>query len=96
MAIGHGASRWTESERYRRTKAMETEIMRRAAGVVTLSETMSADILAPWRGRPGARSWSSPTPSTSSGSSPGSTRRDAGADSLGIEPDETVVGYIST
>ena len=36
----------TDSERYQRTKAIETEIMRRAAGVVTLSETMRADILA--------------------------------------------------
>ena len=68
--------------------------MRRAAGIVTLSETMREDIL--------ARGGISPEVVTVvpnavdiAGFTPG-PRDEALAQTLGIEPDETVIGYISS
>ena len=84
----------TDSERYQRTKAIETEIMRRAAGVVTLSETMRADILARGGVDPD-KVVVIPNAVDVDRFHPGS-RDETLASSLGIEPDEAVVGYISS
>ena len=84
----------TDSERYQRTKAIETEIMRRAAGVVTLSETMRADILARGGVDPD-KVVVIPNAVDVERFHPG-PRDEALASSLGIEPDEAVVGYISS
>ena len=84
----------TDSERYQRTKAIETEIMRRAAGVVTLSETMRADILARGGVDPD-KVVVIPNAVDVERFHPG-PRDEALAASLGIEPDEAVVGYISS
>ncbi len=81
-------------ERYHAARAIETECMRRAAGIVTLSETMRADIL----GRGGISPdvvTVVPNAVDIAGFTPGA--RDATlASGLGIEPDDTVIGYISS
>jgi glycosyltransferase involved in cell wall biosynthesis len=82
-----------DADRYRGEKAVETDVMLAADAVVTLSETMRADILA--RGChpdavvvvPNAVEVERFTPRP---------RDDDLAASLGIQPDETVLGYVST
>ena len=82
-----------DADRYRGEKAAETDAMLAADAVVTLSETMRADILA--RGChpdavvvvPNAVDIERFTPRP---------RDDGLAASLGIEPGETVLGYVST
>ena len=81
-------------ERYHAARAVETECMRRAAGIVTLSETMRADIL----GRGGISPdvvTVVPNAVDIAGFTPG-PRDEALAHTLGIDPDETVIGYISS
>jgi len=81
-------------ERYHAARAVETECMRRAAGIVTLSETMRADIL----GRGGISPdvvTVVPNAVDIAGFTPG-PRDETLARTLGIDPDETVIGYISS
>ena len=83
----------TSGDRYRSARAVETACMRRAAAVVTLSETMKEDIV----GRGGIdpeRVVVVPNGVDVDRFVPGS-RDDALASSLGIG-DEVVVGYISS
>ena len=84
----------TDVDRYTRAKAIETDCMRRATGIVTLSETMRADIL----GRGGIdpeRVAVVPNAVDVERFRPG-VRDAALAAELGIAPNETVVGYISS
>jgi PEP-CTERM/exosortase A-associated glycosyltransferase len=89
---GVGAA--VESDRYRAAREVETACMRRAAAVVTLSETMRSDILARGGIDP-ERVTVVPNAVDIARFRPGP--RDAAlAAKLGIEPSETVVGYISS
>jgi glycosyltransferase involved in cell wall biosynthesis len=82
------------SDRYRAAREVETASMRRAAAVVTLSETMRADILARGGIAP-ERVTVIPNAVDLERFTPGP--RDAAlAAQLGIESGETVVGYISS
>ena len=83
-----------EGDRYVAARAIETEAMRRSTGIVTLSETMRTDILS--RGGidpnhvtvvPNAVDLTRFTPGP---------RDEALAHSLGIDPGEVVLGYISS
>lgn len=81
-------------DRYVAAREIETACMRRAAGIVTLSQTMRADILS--RGGIDAdRVTVVPNAVDIAAFTPG-PRDEALARSLGVEPDETVVGYISS
>jgi glycosyltransferase involved in cell wall biosynthesis len=83
-----------EGDRYHAARAVETACMRRAAGIVTLSETMRADII----GRGGIEPdvvTVIPNAVDIERFRPG-PRDPALAAKLGIEDDEVVVGYIST
>lgn len=84
----------TDVDRYNRAKAIETDCMRRATGIVTLSETMRADIV----GRGGIdpdRVAVVPNAVDVERFVPGP--RDAAlAAELGIAANETVIGYISS
>jgi PEP-CTERM/exosortase A-associated glycosyltransferase len=83
-----------DGERYLAARAAETDAMRRAAAVVTLSETMRDDILARGGIDP-ARVHVVPNAVDVDAFRPGP--RDPGlAASLGIAGDEPVVGYISS
>lgn len=81
-------------ERYAGARAMETACMRRADAVVTLSETMRDDILARGGIDPAAVVVI-PNAVDVERFMPG-PRDGALAASLGIEADETVIGYISS
>ena len=83
-----------ETDRYRLAKAVETSCMRRATGIVTLSETMRADIV----GRGGIdpeRVVVIPNAVDVERFEPG-PRDPTLASRFDIGGDETVVGYIST
>ena len=83
-----------DGDRYAAAREVETAMMRRAAAVVTLSETMRADIL----GRDGLdpeRVVVVPNAVDVARFRPG-PRDPALAQRLGIGPDEPVVGYISS
>jgi glycosyltransferase involved in cell wall biosynthesis len=89
--MGAGAE---TADRYLATRAVETAAMRRAAAIVTLSETMRTDILA--RGGVEAdKVVVIPNGVDVDRFQPG-PRDDALASRLGIELDETVIGYISS
>lgn len=81
-------------DRYVAARAMETDAMRRAAAVVTLSETMRAAIVARG-GIDQDRVRVIPNAVDIDAFRPG-PRDEALAASLGIEPGEPVVGYISS
>lgn len=89
--VGEGP---TDVDRYHRAKAIETDCMRRALGIVTLSETMKADIV----GRGGIdpdRVAVVPNAVDVERFVPG-PRDVALAAELGIAAGETVIGYISS
>jgi glycosyltransferase involved in cell wall biosynthesis len=81
-------------DRYHAARQVETECMRRAAGIVTLSETMRTDILARGGIAPDVVTVV-PNAVDIAGFTPG-PRDEPLARTLGIEPDETVIGYISS
>jgi glycosyltransferase involved in cell wall biosynthesis len=81
-------------DRYLAARTVETACMRRAAAIVTLSETMRADILGRGEISPD-RVTVIPNAVDLDRFSPG-PRDEALARTLGIEPDEAVVGYISS
>jgi len=84
----------TAGDRYHAARAIETECMRRAAGIVTLSETMRADIL-DRGGIDPERVTVIPNAVDLERFLPGPRDQDLAA-SLRIRADETVVGYISS
>lgn len=83
-----------DADRYRAARAVETECMRRVDAIVTLSDTMRADILERGGIDPG-RVIVVPNAVDIDRFEPG-PRDQALAGSLGIGPDEPVVGYISS
>ena len=83
-----------DSDRYRLAKAVETSCMRRATGIVTLSETMRGDIIARGGIDPD-RVVVVPNAVDIERFRPG-PRDEALAADFDINADETVVGYIST
>ncbi len=94
-AASHGAAEETAlaTDRYRMTRDAETAAMRAADAVVTLSETMRGEIIA--RGCDPGKVVIVPNAVDVDRFHPGP--RDATlAASLGIQPDEPVVGYISS
>jgi glycosyltransferase involved in cell wall biosynthesis len=93
VAGGGGQGEAEESDRYRGAKAAETACMLAADAVVTLSDTMQAEIIA--RGCDPDSLVVIPNAVDIERFEP--RPRDAGlATSLGIEPGETVLGYVST
>jgi glycosyltransferase involved in cell wall biosynthesis len=90
----HFGSSVEDSDRYRLSRAVETSCMRRATGVVTLSETMRSEIIS--RGGIDPKHVVViPNGVDLEQFEPG-PRDEALAADLGIRPDETVVGYVST
>jgi glycosyltransferase involved in cell wall biosynthesis len=83
-----------EGDRYHAARAVETASMRRAAGIVTLSETMRADIIGRGGIEPGMVTVI-PNAVDIERFQPGPRDPDLAA-ALGIDADEVVVGYIST
>ena len=83
-----------ESDRYRLARAVETSCMRRATGIVTLSETMRTDIVARGGIDP-ERVVVIPNAVDVERFEPGPRDATLAAD-FDIRGDETVVGYIST
>ncbi len=94
MALADRRGGAEASDRYRAAREVETACMREAAAIVTLSETMRADILARGGIEPTGSSWC-PNAVDVERVPPG-PRDDALAARLGIAGDEPVVGYISS
>jgi glycosyltransferase involved in cell wall biosynthesis len=88
--VGEGAA---EADRYVRGRAVETACMAAADAVVTLSETMKADIIA--RGVPADRITVVPNAVDGARFTP-RARDERLAARLGIAPGEIVLGYISS
>ena len=88
--VGEGAA---EADRYVRGRAVETACMAAADAVVTLSETMKADIVA--RGVPADRITVVPNAVDGARFTP-RARDERLAARLGIAPGEIVLGYISS
>ncbi|MDQ6793448.1 MAG: glycosyltransferase family 4 protein, partial [Chloroflexota bacterium] len=92
-AAGGGEAEAEEADRYRGARDAETACMLAADAVVTLSETMLAEIVS--RGCDPAKLVVIPNAVDIERFEP-RQRDDALAASLGIEPGDTVLGYVST